>query len=111
MWASGVKLPELEHKINDYLTEMSHFLRDNSLLISAPKLTLFTTDIKQTNTHPKIKISDAELPLVCNPKLLGVYLDTFFSFNTHCIQVDNKVSKRNNVLKVLACTNWGHRKH
>ena len=84
VWASGVKLPELEHKINDYLTEMSRFLRDNSLLISAPKstVTLFTPDPKQANTHPKIKISDAKLPLVRNPKLLGVYLDTFFSFNT-----------------------------
>ena len=29
VWASGVKLPELEHKINDYLTEMYRFLRDN----------------------------------------------------------------------------------
>ena len=83
VWASGVKLPELEHKINNYLTEMSCFLRDNSLLISAPKstVTMFTPDPKQANTHPKI--SDAELPLVRNPKLLGVYLDTFFSFNTH----------------------------
>ena len=26
VWASGVQLPELEHKINDYLTEMSCFL-------------------------------------------------------------------------------------
>ena len=103
VWASGVKLPELEHKINNYLTEMSRFLQDNSLLISAP-------DPKQANTHPKIKISDAELPLVRNPKLLGVYLDTFFSFNTHCVQVANRVSKRNNVLKALAGTNWGQQK-
>ena len=88
VWASGVKLPELEHKINDYLTEMSRFLRDNSLLISAPKSTvsLFTPDPKQVNTHPEINISDAELPLVRNPKLLGVYLDTLFSFNTHYVQ-------------------------
>ena len=112
VWASGVKLLELEHKINDYLTEMSRFLRDNSLLISAPKstVTLFTPDPKQANTQPKIKISDAELPLVRNPKLLGVYLDTFFSFNTHCVQVANRVSKRNNVLKALAGTNWGQQK-
>ena len=57
VWASGVKLPELEHKINDYLTEMSRFLRDISLLISAPKstVTLFTPDPKQANTHPKIR--------------------------------------------------------
>ena len=112
LWASGVKLTELEHKINDYLTEMSPFLRDNSSLISAPKstVTLFTPDPKQANTHPKIKISDAELPLVRNPKLLGVYLDTLFSFNTHCIQVANRVSKINNVLKTLAGTNWGQQK-
>ena len=100
VWSSVVKLPELEHKINDYLTEMSCFLRDNLLLISAPKstVTLFTPGPKQANTHPKIKIYDAELPLVRNPKLIGVYLDTFFSFNTHCVQVANRVSKRNNVL-------------
>ena len=65
VWASGVKIPALEHKINGYLTEMSCFLRDNSLLISAPKstVTLFTPDPKQANNHPKIKISDAEVPL------------------------------------------------
>ena len=99
-------------KINDYLTEMSRFLQDNSLLISAPKstITLLTPDPKQANTHPKIKISDAELPRVRNPKLLGVYLDTFFSFNTHCVQMANRVSKRNNVLKAMADTNWGQQK-
>ena len=105
VWASGVNIPELEHKINGYLTEMS-------CLISAPRstVTLFTPDPMQANTHPRIKISDAELPLVRNPKLLGVYLDTFFSFNTHCVQVANRVRKRNNVLKALAGTNWGQQK-
>ena len=51
VWASGVKIPELEHNINGYLTEMSCFLRDNSLLITAPKstVTLFTTDPMQAN--------------------------------------------------------------
>ena len=50
VWASGVKLPELEHKINDYLTEMSRFLRDNSLLISAPKSTVLIMTV-----HPRPK--------------------------------------------------------
>ena len=53
---------------------------------------------------------DAELPIVRNPKLLGVYMDTLFSFNAHCVQVVNRVSKRNNVLKALAGTNWGQQK-
>ena len=88
---------------------MSCFVRDNSLLTSAPKstVTLFTPDPMQANTHPKIKISDAEHPIVRNPKLLRVYLETFFSFNAHCVQVANIVSKRNIVLKALSGTNLG----
>ena len=86
--------------------------QDQRLLISAPKSTVtpFTPDPMQSNTHPKIKIYDAEFPLVRNPKLLGVCLDTFFSFHAHCVQVTNRVSKRNNVLKTLAGTNWGQQK-
>ena len=109
VWASGVKILELEHMINGYLTEMSCFLQDNSLWISVlnSTVTLFTANPMQVNTNPKIKILDTELPLVRNPKLLGVYLDTFFSFNAHCVQVADRVSKRNNVLKALGGTNWG----
>ena len=42
VWVSGVKISELEQKVNTYLTEMSRFLRENS----APKssVTLFTPD-------------------------------------------------------------------
>ena len=77
VWASGVKISELEQKVNTYLTEMSRFLWENSLLISAPKssVTLFTPDPAQANTRSKIKIADSELPLVRSPKILGVYLD------------------------------------
>ena len=112
MWAPGVKISELEQKVNTYLMEMSRFLWENSLLISTLKssVTLFTPDPAQANTRPKIKIADSELPLVRSLKILGVHLDTFFSFNNHCVQVANRVSKRNNVLKALAGTNWGQQK-
>ena len=107
VWAFGLEISELEHKVNTYLKEMSRFLWENSPLISAPKssVDLFTPDPAQANTHPKIKIADSELPLVRIPKLLGVYLDTFFSFNKHCAQVANRVSKINNVFNALASTN------
>ena len=112
VWASGVKISELEQKVNTYLTEMSRFLWESSLLISVPKssVTLFTPDTAQANTRPKIKIADSELPLVRSPKIIGVYLDIFFSFNADCVQVANRVGKRNNVLKALAGTNWGQQK-
>ena len=110
VWASGVQISELEQKVNTYFTEMFIFLQENSLLISALKssVTLFMPDPAQANTRPKIKIADSELPLVRS--ILGVYLDTFFSFNNHCVQVANRVGKRNNILKALAGTNWGHQK-
>ena len=112
VWASGVETSELAHKVNTYLTEMSRFLRENSLFISAPKssVTLFTPDPALTNTRPKINIADSELPLVRSPKFLGVYLDTCFSFNKHYVQVANRVSKRNYVLNALASTNWGQKR-
>ena len=108
----GIKISELEHKVNTYFTEVSCFLRIESLLISAPKLSviLFTPDPAQANTHSKIKIEDSELPLVRSPKLLWVYLDILFLFNTHYIQVTNQVSKRINVLNALTGTNWWQKK-
>ena len=48
--------------------------------------------------------------LVRSHKIQGVYLDTFISFNIHYVQVVNRVSKRNNVLKALTNTNWGQQK-
>ena len=85
VWAYGVKISELKQKVNTYLTEMSLFLWENSLLISAPtsSVTLFTPGPAQANTRAKIKITDSERPLVRSPKILGVNLDTFFSFNNH----------------------------
>ena len=111
---------QVEGKDNPYwrperlevVTYAIQFLRSNSPLIAAPKssVTLFTPDLAQENTRPKIKISDSEHPLVISPKILAVYRYTFFSFNNHCIQVANRVSKRNNVSKALEDTNWGQRK-
>ena len=91
---------------------MSRFLWENSLLISAPNssVTLLTPDQALANTRPKIKIADSKLPIVRGPKIIGVDLDALFSFNNHCIQVANRVNKRNNVLKTLAGTNWGQQK-
>ena len=82
------------------------------MLISAPKssVTLFTPDPAQAHYHPAVKIEGSRLPLECSPKLLGVYLDTFFSFIYHCGQVATGVKKRNNVLKALAGTSWGQQK-
>ena len=96
---------------NDIATGFNH-LKDNSLLISAPKstVTLFSPDPHQAKTHPRILIEDSQLPLVQCPNILGVYLDTSLSFNKHSGYVAERVSNRNNILKALAGTSWGQQK-
>ena len=49
VWASGVNIPDLEVNLNNYIEEITAYLKDNSLLISAPKfsVTLLTPDTHQ----------------------------------------------------------------
>ena len=58
--ATGVNMPDMEDSLNSYLEEITAYLKDNSLLISAPKssVTSFTPNTHQTKTHPRIIIED-----------------------------------------------------
>ena len=60
VWATGPKIPKLESMITNYLRDVSIYLKDNSLLISAPKsiVTLFTPDKHQFQMHPNITLED-----------------------------------------------------
>ena len=112
VWASGVNIPDLDVSINNYLEEITAYLKDNSLLISAPKssVTLLTQDTHQAKIHPSIFIEKSHLPLVKCPRILGVDLDPALSFNKHSQYVAESVSGKNNILKALAGTSWGQQK-
>ena len=112
VWASGVNIPDLEVSINNYLEEITAYVKDNSLLISASKssVTLLTPYTHQAKIHPRIFIDNSHLPLVKYPRILGVYLDPSLSFNKHSQYVAERVSGRNNILKALAGTSWGQQK-
>ena len=76
---------DMEDSLNSYLEEITAYLKNNFLLISAPKssITLFTPDTHQAKTHPRIFIEDSWLPLVQCTKISGVHMDTSPSFNKH----------------------------
>ena len=95
--------------INSYLSDASIYLKDNSLLISAPKstVTLFTPEKHQFQMHPVITLEDTQLPLERSPKILGVIIDPSLSFHRHCNYVSDRIHKRNNMLKALAGSSWG----
>ena len=60
VWPTGPKIPQLESMITNYLRDVSIYLKDKSLLISAPKstVTLFTLDKHQFQMHPDITLED-----------------------------------------------------
>ena len=98
--------------ITNYLRDVSIYLKDNSLLISAPKstVTLFTPDKHQFQMHPDITLEDTQLPVECSPKILGVILYPSISFHKHCNYVSDRIDKRNNILKALVGSSWGQDK-
>ena len=104
VWATGPKIPQLESMINNYLSEVSIYLKDNSLLISAPKssVALFTPDTHQFQMHPDITLEDTQLPLERSRKILGVIMDPSISFHKHCNYVSDRIDKINNMLMTLA---------
>ena len=112
VWATGPKIPQLESMINNYLREVSIYLNDNSLLISAPKstVTLITPDKHQFQMHPDITLGDTQLPLERSNKILGVIMDPSISFHKPCNYVSDRIDKRNNMLKALAGSSWGQDK-
>ena len=112
VWATGPKIPQLESMINNYLREVSIYLKDSSFLISAPKstVTLFTPDKHQFQMHSEITLEDTQLPLERSHKILGVIMDPSLSFHKHCNYVSDRIDKRNNMLKALAGSSWGQDK-
>ena len=86
VWATVLKIPQLESMINNYLREVSIYLKENSLLISAPKSTvrLFTPDKHQFQMHPDITLEDTQLPRERSPKILGMIIDPSIFFHKHC---------------------------
>ena len=111
-WATGQKITQLESMISNYLRDVNIYLKDNLLLISAPKstVTLFTPDKHQFQMHPDITLEDTHLPLERSPKILGVILDPSISFHKHRNYVSDRIDKRNNMLMALAGSSWGQDK-
>ena len=111
VWATGPKIPQQESMINSYRREVSIYLKDNSLLISAlTTVTLFTLDKYQFQMHSNITLEDTHLPLERSSKILEVIMDPSLSFHKHCNNVSDRIDKRNNMLKALAGSSWGQDK-
>jgi len=83
-------------------------------LMTVSKMTydesLFTSYNVEATTCPEVQLAGVDVPLECNPKILGVVHDTNYTFSQHCKNMRDKVQKRVNVLKALAGTD-NRKKH
>ena len=64
VWATAVKIPDLEDSVNSYLEEIIAYKH-------------------QFQMHPDITLEDTQLPLERSPKILGVIMDPSISFHKH----------------------------
>jgi hypothetical protein len=98
--------------LNCYVPEVTKFLEERGLLVSAEKstVTLFTPWSKEAKTHPEIMVNGNQVPLERKPKILGVTHDTMYTFSDHCSKTAARMKQRNSVLKALTGTTWGQQK-
>ena len=68
---------------------------------------MFTSDTHQSRLHPQLQIGDAVAPLNRTPKILGVTLDTHFTFGPHSRDWFERASRALNAMKALAGSSWG----
>ena len=64
-----------------------------------------------SKTEINLKIQDVSIKKDENPCYLGIRLDPKLTFKTHILDISAKVTKKLNLLKRLASTNWGSDKH
>ena len=109
---SGPKIEPTCKEMIPYLDQLANWFQSRRLEISPEKstATVFTTFSNEVSTILPITIQGKDVPTDKHPKILGVTFDGMLNFGQHAINTKTKVSKRNNVLKCLAGTNWGKSK-
>ena len=109
IYTSGPVVVDIINGLDIYLSQVLNYINNENLTVSTAKssVTLLTPDTHEHHIHPQVKLADQVLPLVKEPKVLGVTLDTHLTFTQHCNNIAVKVQQRNGVLNVLAGSTWG----
>ena len=109
---SSPDLGTLTSNLQTDMDRISLWATNNQLTVAPNKsqITLFTPHTHQSNHHPQVLINGTPIPLEKCPKILGLVLDTHFTFSPHIAAIAAKASKRLQIMKALAGTTWGQSK-
>jgi hypothetical protein len=96
---------ELQTKLNNTLTEASHWFHKNRLIINISKssLLLISTryNLEKVPSDFIVKLDGTPLPIVTCTKLLGVVIDSTLTWDKHIEYICNKLSPRVGMLHRL----------
>ena len=100
---------EVEDTIEEALSELTQYYRNNSLRANPDKtqVTAFHLRNREVKRSLNIAWNGVDLENTAYPKYLSVTLDRTLNYKQHILNTKMKVATRNNLLKKLANTKWG----
>ena len=109
LWTTGKHFLYMQRQLNKALALLSTFCELWKLKINISKTvySIFTLSPVHIHTRLHLKLQGNTIAKDDNPKYLGIRLDPRLSFKPHFDDITEKVSKRLNLLKRLASSNWG----
>ena len=112
VYASGTSIDALASLITKYTKELTDFLTEMDLIVSAEKstVTLFTPDTHEAHIHPTVHVQGEPVRLEKHPKLLGVTFDTMLKFSKHTSVQTAKAKTKLNAIKAISGAAWGQDK-
>ena len=90
---SSPNLDTVAAKLQTNMDQISQWATNNHLSVAPNKsqITLFTPHTHQSNHHPQVLINGTPIPLEKSTKILGLILDTHFTFGPHINNIASEV--------------------
>lgn len=99
----------VERHLTYGLKTLSAYYEKNHLKPNPAKTQVCAFHLRNKDANKKLKViwNGTELEHCHNPKYLGVTLDRALTFRKHCLNIKQKVSARNNIIRKLTNSGWG----
>ena len=101
---------EAEKRVQEYLNKLEQWTNDWRLTLAPHKcgqITFTKAKNQETDDLLNVRLYNVNIPIEKFPKFLGILFDRRLSFREHCLNVDNKIFDRMNILKILSFDkNW-----
>ena len=102
VFASDNNIKRLFDSINNELKNVDDWLIANRLSLNVQKTSYMIFSNHLVPNDKTLQIRGSDLSKVTNTKFLGIYIDCKLSFNTHVVQLKNKLSKTIGMMKRLS---------